>query len=83
VIDVAVKLHNYCIYEKEKCITIYMDRAERMSNVQQFEGWMGRATARFATSPGRRTDLHEIILRASLVAEIGENWPPATLIPEY
>jgi len=60
-----------------------MDRAERMSNVQQFAGWMGRATARFATSQGRRTDLQESMLRASLVAEIGENQRPAILIPEY
>jgi len=83
VVEVALKLHNFCIEEQEEFITTCMDGDERRQNVGTFAGWMARATARFASNAGRRTDLQSSTLREALVAEIGRNRRPNSLIPMY
>jgi len=83
VVDVALKLHNFCIQENEACMSTSMSPAERRSNVETFAGWMQRATARFASNAGRRSDLQRSMLREALVAEVGDNVRPASLITDY
>jgi len=83
VVDVALKLHNYCIDEKQPCITTSMTETERRANVESFAGWMAKASSRFGSNSGRRTDLQGSTTRDALVAEIGDNRRPREQIPRY
>jgi len=57
ILDVVLKVHNYCIEDIERCMNTGRTADERQSHCNNFGRWMGRTTARFSSNAGRRRDL--------------------------